>query len=642
MTIAPCRTVSSFQIPERSVTHQLLKFCTIWILLASVFHQTNESCWAAEFPSDASQPQSTYAARALAAELEGDLDRRAEMVGFIDPVKESDVLSKSLLGLMRDGKEKWVSIEEAASKRAERTALNEYQEYRKTQPATVEGHWSVAAWCERRRMFDQQRAHLLAILTINPNHELARQRLQHRLINGRWYSTRELAQIATRNRWIDASVKKYGSEVQRIYAAMSNGTEKQFVAAEKRLQNIDSNDAIPAVSLVFAGSTGNASRAAIAWLDKREHPEADFVIADWAVSSPDQAVQVVCTEKLQDRSLFAFVPYLINSARSEIKAQSIPVFRPDGTLGGVRHVIAEEGREEIQVSVQDSLKVRSTIDATNLPRIPLRIRSGRDLQNEVERLSAVKRVQEINALVDIRVRAEETRKAMELQSQVNALNERQELRNRRIAEVLADTAGTDRYATIDAIWDWWGSYTERENPPIKFTSMRYNLDLESSGGYGFLTRPSLDSHECFTGGTIVHTSQGPKAIETLAVGDEVLSKNLISGELFWDLVVGTTTQPAKPIVVVETSKDSLSCTGGHLFWVSGKGWTKGRELLPGDVLHGAVEPVEVKSTESSEAEITYNLITENAHNYFVGESKLLTHDFEEPTILPVKVPGLVQ
>jgi hypothetical protein len=447
-----------------------------------------------------------------------------------------------------------------------------------------------------------------------------------------------MAEITRREQWTNASIKKYGPEVQRIFQGMSTGGEKQFLAALKRLQRLDSDDAIPAVSLSFAGSTGSKCNAAIEWLGNRQNPEAAIVIADWAISNPDKAVQAACTRALQERSLFEFAPYLLNSAKAGMTAQSIPVYRPDGTLAGVRHVVAEEGREEVQLQVQDNVNQRRTFE-TRVANWMIAAPGGRSpLDREIERVTTEREVRELNALVDMQVRAEETRKALELQAQVNAENERQKLRNMRIAEVLSDTAGTDRYATIDQLWDWWASYTERELPPIKFTSMRYDFRFQNRGGYDLIVRGNC---ECFVAGTIVQTSQGPKAIETLTVGDAVLSKNLFSGELFWDMVVATTVQPPKPTLEIETAEGSFRCTGGHLFWVSGKGWTKSRELLPGDVLHGAVKPVKVKASRNLEPEATYNLVAEKSHNYFVGEGMLLTHDFEEPTLVPVKVPGLL-
>lgn len=236
------------------------------------------------------------------------------------------------------------------------------------------------------------------------------------------------------------------------------------------------------------------------------------------------------------------------------------------------------------------------------------------------------------------------RAAMQSERIAAAENWTTDVVNDRIRLVLSRTAGTDRQASLQDLWDWWSGYTEREPAPMKLASYRYRMNLSSSRFYS-TTPPraaqiGTGGSECFVAGTPVTTSRGDKPIESLVVGDQVLSKNVDSGELVWDIVLTTTTQPAKPLVTVKTDNDQFRYTGGHLFWVSGKGWTKAQELEDGDLLHGLTRPSVVTSVAESDAEPTYNLITGRYHNYFVGEGKTLSHDSAEQSPTAVRVPGL--
>jgi hypothetical protein len=168
----PPNFLSSFS-PHSVSRRRCLGHFGVWLAIFGCFHQAQCRSYAADFGADANRASDTFAHNVLVAEQAGDLETRAALVGSIDPKMELDVLSKSLLGLMRDANGNWSSIEESVATRLSADALKNYVEFRKRQPASIEGHLTVAAWCERNRMFDQQRAHLQAILKINPSHEAA-------------------------------------------------------------------------------------------------------------------------------------------------------------------------------------------------------------------------------------------------------------------------------------------------------------------------------------------------------------------------------------------------------------------------------------------------------------------------------------
>jgi len=129
-------------------------------------------------------------------------------------------------------------------------------------------------------------------------------------------------------------------------------------------------------------------------------------------------------------------------------------------------------------------------------------------------------------------------------------------------------------------------------------------------------------------------------IESLRVGDLVLSRDIPTGELSWKPIVRTTTRPPRPTFEIGLGVEKLFCTGGHLFWVSGKGWIKASQLKPGDILHAAAQPVVVMNVKQQPEAQTFNLAIDQTQTYFVGEQMIMSHDVTDRISTHLKVPGL--
>ena len=81
---------------------------------------------------------------------------------------------------------------------------------------------------------------------------------------------------------------------------------------------------------------------------------------------------------------------------------------------------------------------------------------------------------------------------------------------------------------------------------------------------------------CFPAGTPVSTITGPRPIETIKVGDRVLTQEVASGELVYKPVQATTLRPPAPLVRLNMEGQKLQATRGHWFWVVGQGWQNGQ------------------------------------------------------------------
>jgi hypothetical protein len=145
-------------------------------------------------------------------------------------------------------------------------------------------------------------------------------------------------------------------------------------------------------------------------------------------------------------------------------------------------------------------------------------------------------------------------------------------------------------------------------------------------------------------------------IDQIKPGDRVLSQHPYTGELSYQPVLQVTRRKPSSMIEIGLGSETIHTTRGHPFWVCGQGWKMAKELTVGMWLHGVDGPVCIDRVDQIPAarpwydqpdaepgkELSYNLILEESHNYFVGRQKVLVHDNSFfPADGPVpSVPGL--
>jgi Pretoxin HINT domain len=139
---------------------------------------------------------------------------------------------------------------------------------------------------------------------------------------------------------------------------------------------------------------------------------------------------------------------------------------------------------------------------------------------------------------------------------------------------------------------------------------------------------------CFAAGTLVWTETGLRAIETLKVGDQVLSWSEDTGEVALKPVTATFVTPDRPLFDLAiggvAANDVITTTPGHPFWVEGTGWVHAGELTSNDALR-SLEPLgqlrlEDVPTRTLAYGAVYNLAVAEFHTYFVGANGVLVHN----------------
>ena len=214
-------------------------------------------------------------------------------------------------------------------------------------------------------------------------------------------------------------------------------------------------------------------------------------------------------------------------------------------------------------------------------------------------------------------------------------NERSVELHDRICLALNVVTGQELPYQPEEWWKWWDEHNETlaEEKPVERV---YTREM-----YGPPPPPPVH-YSCFAAGTPVWTVEGPRPIERLRIGDLVLSQDPESGQLAYKPVLRTTVGPPLKLVKVLAGNESFDCTGGHLFWVSGKGWSRARQLQAADVLHGVTGTTLVATVEAGPKQKAHNLVVADFNTYFVGQRKILVHDVTPRRPTTSIVPGLKQ
>lgn len=218
-------------------------------------------------------------------------------------------------------------------------------------------------------------------------------------------------------------------------------------------------------------------------------------------------------------------------------------------------------------------------------------------------------------------------------------DEKQQAKTRRLlSQVFEEELGE----AAPAYWNHWVEYNSRAVLNRKPT--RYGYDYAYSDVPSTVRIPGFVTvavGSCLPQGTLIQTAAGLRPIESIRIGDQVVSQNVTTGELTVKPVLLTTVRPPTETLLVTTASDRIESTLGHYWWIAGHGWVRTRDLKPGMRFHTATGTAEIESVKSMPEKVTtYNLVVDSFHTYFVGKERILSYDVTELRPTFQTVPGL--
>jgi hypothetical protein len=510
---------------------------------------------------------------------------------------------------------KWIKAEDLPAAAGQDPRLVAYLKIRGDYADTAEGQLSLADWCAKRGLAEQERAHLTRVVSINADHAEARRRLGFRRVNGDWMTDADIAQVNAQRADDRKNLEAWRPKIEIVLQQLQQTSELRRKTAEAKILEIRDVTAIPALEQLLVNQSEDTAQLVVETLGNMPVHEASEALARIAALSQWEKVRLAAAMKLKARPQDDYVPTLLSAMYTPLVTRSGLSRTSDGRLL-YRHAFMREGQQQREQLVLDTAFQRVA-------------QPGGDGAETLAQTIAS---------------ADNAARFRELSAQEQNLRTKQ--LNERIATVLGIATSQSLSADPQSWWQWWNDRNEvfiegpKQTKTVHQTeqvAVSDRVTLATAAGISSMQLPK----DCLAAGTPVWTSTGPVAIEKIQVGDLVLSQNPDTGELSYKPVLQTTVRPKGRLVKINAVCDVIETSGGHLFWVSGDGWVRARYLKSGMELHGVNGPVRVSLVEVGGDEETYNLIVADFNSYFVGESKILSHDntVRQPT--SAVVPGLI-
>ncbi len=442
------------------------------------------------------------------------------------------------------------------------------------------------------------------------------------------------AQQEIENRLRDSLVK-WVPKLKPILLAMLGGSDGAKQDACQQLAEIKDAAAAPSLELLLSMTTEECAALLVNKLDEWQSPAISEALSRQSIYSPWGSIRELAAGKLKTRPKDEFVPQMLAIMKSptEIVGVSAGLNAP-GPNGQpvLRMAVIHEGRDAWEFQTLSTFYTAVNQDGT-------RTRNAQPIY-----------MRGMNGIaLDMRKAVAALQRAVVLQNLTS------EEINSRTIQSLSEATGTSVLVRPDDWMNWWDQQNETQYArpkQIVRSAVERDVILSDSDPYNPEIVGTTDYHEpivripphsCFVSGTQVWTLTGRRRIETIRVGDLVLSQDPDSAELTFKPVIATTVRPGTQVFSLETAGETLRCTGGHLFWVAGQGWTKARNLKSGQTLHCASGTVQVSLvTEEPQPGQTYNLVVADFNTYFVGPEKILSHDVTEKKPTRSIVPGLAK
>ena len=508
------------------------------------------------------------------------------------------------------------------------TALAEYDARRRRAADTVEAQWKLALWCERGGLKAESTTHLRAVTRLDPGHEAAWKRLGCRRYNGRWLTEEQVASERE-----EADARKEGDRRWRPLLAKWRGwlvDRDRRDEAERLLAGVADPYAVSSVWAVFGDGTPADQARAVQILGQIDAPAADRPLAILAVASPSEDIRRTACETLSRRDPRDAIGLIVGLLRDPDPHPSTPLYRfqwlPAGALGlGSPGVTLAESRYARALRLYTLDESRRTPLLLGTPALPDASYAWR-----VE-LSRRRQWGELPTILGSLRR--------EVLGELEASRTPIRSVNARMIQALRNITGQDRGEGWEDWTRWWV-----EELGYAYDPDRYRNPPDLTFDRPKPTSVSQAHTSCFGAGTPVRTLTGPRPIESIRPGDQVLTQDVRSGALSFAPVMTVSHNRPAPTLRIDLGDEPIVATEIHRFWKVGRGWVMARDLKPGDAVRTVDGPSRVLAISADRVQAVFNLEVASGRSFFAGGPAALVHDNSavQPVLHPFdEVPDLL-
>jgi len=490
--------------------------------------------------------------------------------------------------------------------------------------AASAAHDALGVWCKKNQLDAEAKAHFTSAAVLDPYNEAPWKHLGYVKSNGRWMSREQLAaeereataQSRADRRW-EPLLKQWRADL---------ATSDKRVHAQEQLDAVADPRAAAAIVRVFRDGDPAHEALAVNMLAKITTPVATRALAELAVLSKTQAVRSAAIDALRSRTPREYVGMLVDQIHAPMRYQFEPVRGP-GSPGAL---VIETPRFKM-LRTYDAPEVFQPgpnfygyvgYDANGMPVIiqgkELR-RLSMEASPNLDIAALERRTLGLIAAANMKAAASQQQMLSDV-SAIEQANAQTDAVNTRIATSLQGAADAPQLDPGDEHgWQRW-RYDQlgyRYDPPAQ-TQIAVSGSSQSPA-------PSIKS--CFVAGTPVRTIHGLRPIESLQVGDQVLSQDTTRGTLtFQPVMVVHHNPPGSTLRLELDNGETLVPSIYHRFWRAGRGWAIARDLKPGDFLRTLEGRTRIKTISPGPTAPVFNLDVAESRTFFVGDHGALVHD----------------
>ena len=129
---------------------------------------------------------------------------------------------------------------------------------------------------------------------------------------------------------------------------------------------------------------------------------------------------------------------------------------------------------------------------------------------------------------------------------------------------------------------------------------------------------------------MLQTLTGPQPIESLKLGDQVLTQSVKTGALGYKPILVVHHNPPSKTYNIKLGTETIVSSHFHRFWKAGSGWVMARDLKVGDSIRTLNGTVQVMAIEQGKVVPVFNLDVADDADFFVGDVGALAHDNTVP------------
>ncbi|GAC1335097.1 MAG: hypothetical protein NVSMB14_02400 [Isosphaeraceae bacterium] len=524
-----------------------------------------------------------------------------EHLGNAIRMNPSHAKARALLGQI-DHKGTWgrsdAIIDRVRNDAALTASLVEYNAKREKIPNTADAQWKLALWCEKKGLEPEARAHLTVVTRLSPRRSEAWVRLGYKRYGKRWMTEEQIAAEHEEALAQKRADLHWHNVLEKYRNDLVGNSDKQS-KAERGLASVTDPRAVRSVWKIFVKGRAKQQVLAVKLLSQIDATSSSMALAALALFGKSREVRDSAAGSLSARDPRDFLGSLISLLEPTVRFRSSSVVAMDrpGEL-----VVEGEQFNLRRIYVNLSPQARRN-RGDQEQRRPGGLSAQEELDGDIRWIKAY------NGLV----------------SRVNSP----------LVGLLHSLMGEDVQNVGDDSESWKAWWADQQGYVY--------VSPTSSPKPTLVQVVARVGHSCFAAGTVVNTLAGNRSIESLRVGDRVLSQDPRTGSLGYQPIVAVYHNPPNKTLRITLADEEVVATGIHRFWKAGKGWVMARDLKTGDAIRTLGGISRVVSIEVAAKQPVFNLEIAEGHSFFVGKRGLLVHDnsLGQPTPEPFDAARVV-